>query len=197
MNAHDSAPLAADALDALIDARAVQPAAVGAAPHRPGLYAVHGAPSVWIELGLGEAADARPLYVGKAEDSLASRDVKTHFGTGHTANSTLRRSLAGLLRDALDLHGRPRNIANPGHFSSFGLEPQGDERLTAWMLDRLRLATWAPAEPVVLDTVETALIAHWVPPLNLSKVATPWRPKVRAGRQVLAAEAAAWLPPRT
>jgi len=40
-------------------------------PPRPGLYAVHGDASVWQELGLGEPTDARPLYVGKAERSLA------------------------------------------------------------------------------------------------------------------------------
>ena len=66
-------------------------------PPRPGLYAVHGNTAVWHQLGLGDPTDARPLYVGKAERSLASRDVNTHFSTGKTGSSTLRRSLAGLL----------------------------------------------------------------------------------------------------
>src|SRR5690606_21537157 len=96
----------------------------------PGLYAVHGDVSVWDELRLTRPVDARPLYVGKAEDSLAGRDVGTHFGTGRTGSSTLRRSLAALLRETLDLRAQPRNPANPGYFANFGLEPDGDERLT-------------------------------------------------------------------
>ena len=62
-------------------------------PSRPGLYAVHGDHAVWENLGLGEPTDARPLYVGKAERSLASRDVDTHFSTGKTGSSTLRAAL--------------------------------------------------------------------------------------------------------
>ena len=85
-------------------------------PPRPGLYAVHGDTAVWRELGLGEPTDARPLYVGKAERSLASRDVDTHFSTGRTGSSTLRRSLAGLLADQLALKGHPRNPAKPERF---------------------------------------------------------------------------------
>lgn len=74
-------------------------------PRRPGLYAVHGEAAVWQEFGLGEPTDARPLSVGKAERSLASRDVYTQFSTGKTGSFTLRRSLAGLLADALSSVG--------------------------------------------------------------------------------------------
>jgi hypothetical protein len=102
-------------------------------PTRPGLYAVHGEAEVWQELGLGEPTDARPLYVGKAERSLASCDVDTHFSTGKTGSSTLRRSLAGLLADQLALEGRPRNPAKPERFANFGLEASDDESLTGWM----------------------------------------------------------------
>lgn len=92
-------------------------------PPRPGLYAVHGDASVWQELGLGEPTDARPLYVGKAERSLASRDVNTHFATGKTGSSTLRRSLA----DQPALEGRPRNPAKPERFANLGLDRSGDD----------------------------------------------------------------------
>jgi hypothetical protein len=47
----------------------------------PGLYAIYGAQDVWRELGLRDPPDDRPLYVGKAEDSLAASDVNTHFAT--------------------------------------------------------------------------------------------------------------------
>lgn len=161
-------------------------------PRHPGLYAVHGEAAVWQELGLGEPPDARPLYVGKAERSLASRDVNTHFSTGKTGSSTLRRSLAGLLADQLALEGRPRNPAKPERFANFGIEAPGDERLTGWMLARLRLAVWPSPAGVLLDAVETAVVAELLPPLNVAKVSTPWRPLVQAGRRRLAVQAEAW-----
>lgn len=160
-------------------------------PRRPGLYAVHGDIEVWHELGLGEPTDARPLYVGKAERSLASRDVDTHFSTGKTGSSTLRRSLAGLLADALSLEGRPRNPAKPERFANFGLEASGDERLTDWMVSHLRLAVWPSSDGAILDAVETEVLAELLPPLNVAKVSTPWRPLVQAGRSRLATQAEA------
>ncbi|MEO6629354.1 MAG: GIY-YIG nuclease family protein [Aquihabitans sp.] len=163
-------------------------------PPKPGLYAVHGDPSVWERLGLGDPPNDRPLYVGKAERSLADRDVRTHFSTGKTGSSTLRRSLAGLLDDVLQLKGQPRNLANPESFANFGLEAAGDARLTEWMLEHLRLAVWPSPVEVVLDEIETAVLAQLVPPLNLVKVATPWRPLVRSGRQRLAGQARAFTP---
>lgn len=94
-------------------------------PPKPGLYAVHGDPSVWQRSGLGDPPDDRPLYVGKAERNLAARDVRAHFSTGKTGSSTLRRSLAGLLADELQLEGQPRNLANPEALANFGLEQAG------------------------------------------------------------------------
>lgn len=97
---------------------------------------------MWLELGLGPRPDQRPLYVGKSESSLAARDVRTHFATGHTGHSTLRRTLAALLADELDLVACPRNPAKPGYFTSFGIVADGDQRLSDWMRDNLRLAVW-------------------------------------------------------
>ena len=67
--------------------------------------------------------DDRPLHVGKAEDSLLTREIKTHFGDGRTGSSTVRRSFAALLAHTLDLQGLPRNSAKPGYFSNYGLSP--------------------------------------------------------------------------
>lgn len=163
-------------------------------PAAPGLYAIHGAPTVWLQLGLGPPPDGRPLYVGKAERSLANRDVRTHFSTGKTGSSTLRRSLAGLLAADLRLIGQPRNLANPERFANFSLNSEGDERLTAWMVQQLKLAVWPSPEGVVLDEIETLVLSTLHPPLNIDKVATPWRPIVRAGRKRLADEARRWSP---
>lgn len=161
-------------------------------PRRPGLYAIFGETDSWVELGLGQPPDGRPLYVGKADKSLASRDVRIHFASGKTGSSTLRRTLAGLLATALDLHAIPRNPAKPGYFSNFGLTPEGDVRLSTWMATNLRLSVWVPDAVVTLDDVETEVLKRLEPPLNLSKIKTRWSGQVSAGRAELAAEARRW-----
>jgi len=88
-------------------------------PAAPGLYAIYGNGDVWEELGLGDPPDGRPLYVGKAEDSLASRDLKTHLGNGRTGSSTVRRSFAALLRDS-GLQPAPGTPSVPGTSTSTG-----------------------------------------------------------------------------
>jgi hypothetical protein len=179
---------------------------MGSAPPRPGLYAVHAPAKVWQELGLGKPPDGRPLYVGKAESSLAGRDLGTHFGfagdgraTSVTGGSTLRRSIAAILHDSYGYRGVPRNRSNPSHFSNYGLTPARDRELSAWMRERLLLACWAKpstcGEP--LATIEQAVFGRMLPPLNLASVVTPWKPTVDAARRLMAAEARAWRPSRT
>jgi hypothetical protein len=102
--------------------------ALGHVPDAPGLYAVDDDHNAWVELGLEFSSELRTLYVGKAEASFVRRDLKTHFSTGRTGSSTLRRSFAVLLRNSLDLRGRPRNLAKPERFSNFGLDQQANER---------------------------------------------------------------------
>lgn len=166
----------------------------------PGLYAFYASASTWSDLGLGRPPDSRPLYVGKAENTLASRDVEGHFGTRErgaqspTGSSTLRRSLAALLAAERGYCGMPRNPANPGHFSNFGLSPEHDDDLSAWMERRLRLALWPHDVVADLDGIETDVLGEFVPPLNLDKITTPWRDQVKAARKVLAGEARAWRP---
>lgn len=164
-------------------------------PAEPGLYAVHGDAGVWRELGLGDPPDDRPLYVGKAEDSLLVRDLKTHFGDGRTGSSTVRRSFAALLHDALELRGMPRNPAKPERPANYGLAPEHDARLTRWMRERLALATWArPSECAVpLVLLEDGLIDRWQPPLNLNRCATRWTADIKAARVKMASEARAWM----
>jgi hypothetical protein len=164
-------------------------------PNRPGLYAIHGAAGVWRQLGLGDPPDDRPLYVGKAEDSLASRDLRTHFETGKTGSSTLRRSVAALLASELGLEARPRNPEKPGYFSNYGIEPAGDARLTGWMRANLALATWAAPPGGSLHEVERSVISVFKPPLNLVGVTTPWSAMVSSARGLLAQRARSWTRP--
>lgn len=162
-------------------------------PSRPGLYAVYG-DAAWEELGLGDPPDDRPLYVGKAEDSLATRDIKTHFGEGRTGQSTLRRSFAALLAKRLELKGMPRNADKPAHFSNYGLSPADDHKLTGWMKEHLRLAVWPKPSSLGVPVVdiERAVLSRLQPPLNLKDVVTPWGPMIKAARKTLADEARNW-----
>jgi len=158
-------------------------------PVRPGLYAVYGDAAAWEQLGLGRPLDRRPLYVGKAEGSLAGRDLRQHFGTGSTGSSTLRRSLAALLRTRLGLTAVPRNPARPEQFAHYALVGADEVRLTTWMEQHLTLSVWVPDGPVELGAVDDELLDSWRPPLNLAGVTTPWTKTVQDARRAMAAQA--------
>ena len=169
-------------------------------PGKPGLYAVYGEPDVWEELGLGAPPDNRPLYVGKAEKSLRSRKFLTHFSGGDesrlspTGSSTLRRSLAALLKERFGFNGLPRHPAKPGYFSNFGLSASDDQKLARWMTDSLRVAAWCLGSEVLVElgVIESEVLIHWKPPLNLKDVETPWKSMVKRKRARLADEARSW-----
>jgi hypothetical protein len=160
-------------------------------PRRAGLYAIHAGADVWTEVGLGEAPDDRPLYVGKAESSLISRDLDTHFSSGRTGSSTVRRSLAALLRDPLGLDAQPRNPAKPERPANYGLGPENEEKLTNWMRERLALVVWPKPDrcTISLSLIESVVLQELLPPLNLSGVVTPWTVQVRSARAVMAEQA--------
>ena len=187
----ESCEFAEEDLAALLSAPEPFASAREGAPRSPGLYAVHAGADVWGSLGLGEPPDARPLYVGKAEDSLTKRIVDTHFYGGRTGSSTIRRSFAALLRGQLGLRGMPRNPENPGYFSNYGLSPEHDRLLTEWMRHNLELAVWRKPRdcPVLLKDIEEDVLAELQPPLNLKDVNTTWKAKVMAARKKMAEEA--------
>ncbi|WP_322938032.1 GIY-YIG nuclease family protein [Nocardioides bizhenqiangii] len=160
-------------------------------PDAAGLYAVYGSQGVWRQLQLGSADSDLPLYVGKAERSLVSRDIKTHFASGRTGSSTLRRSFAALLREEHGLRGVPRNVNNPERPANYGLSPEHDNALTTWMLNHLQLAVWSKPANVDLDAVETSVLGVLQPPMNLSKVSAP-SPVLRTARRVMADDVRTW-----
>jgi hypothetical protein len=191
--------LTADAISVLQGARWAIADAADHVPSQPGLYAIYGDEQALAELQLTGDSD-QPLYVGKAEESLVARDLNTHFAVNsgvaaRTGSSTVRRSFAALLRDVLDLRAVPRSLANPGYFTNYGLAEGGDARLTEWMHARLTLAVWAApvGMPVSLAAVETAVIRHFTPPINLAK--NPRKlSRLTHARTLMAAEASRWRP---
>jgi hypothetical protein len=181
------------ALQALSGERHPRAKAVDLVPRRAGLYAFHGDQQAWSGLDLEPSFHDQPLYVGKAERSLNGRDVRTHFATGKTGSSTVRRSLAALLVRELGLVAVPRNLSKPDGSANFALDAASDARLSSWMDQHLRLATWVKPEETVLGDVETALVLRLRPPLNLDKVGEP-RDRLRQARRRLADAARAWQP---
>ncbi|MDN5804900.1 MAG: hypothetical protein L0H26_10015 [Microlunatus sp.] len=179
------------ALADLAAARYPRAEAVHVVPKAAGLYAVYGDGQAWSDLDLSPAFEGQPLYVGKAERTLNGRDVRTHFATGKTGSSTVRRSLAALLVDQLDLVAVPRNPARPDDSANYALDQAGDERLSRWMDERLVLATWTKPVGLDLGEVETAVLRRLLPPLNLAKVGQP-RARLRGARANMAAASRAW-----
>lgn len=190
------AALGAQAVQRLgIEQAPVAAESVGSWPSRPGLYAVYGTAQVWRTLKLGDPPDARPLYVGKAERSLSSRDVGTHFGfavgggSSITGSSTLRRSLAALLRTPLGFRGRYRNSARPGKPANFGLSHEQDRELSIWMRQNLLATYWEmPSVAIALKDVEKSVLARLQPPLNIQHVEHEWKTLVKQSRAVMAAD---------
>lgn len=185
--------LAVAASEALAGVRHRRREAVELVAKAAGLYAFYGDARSWTDLDLTPAFDSQPLYVGKAERSLNGRDVGTHFATGKTGSSTVRRSLAALLAEQLDLVPVPRSLAKPDGSTNFALEPAGDARLSDWMEQRLTLATWVKPDGVRLGDVETAVVRQLRPPLNLDKVGEP-RDRLRSARRRMADIARVWQP---
>ncbi|MFC4398245.1 GIY-YIG nuclease family protein [Arthrobacter sedimenti] len=166
-------------------------------PDSPGLYAIHASEEVWTFLGLAHRAEV-PLYVGKAEDSLVSRDLNSHFAVDpeaapKTGSSTVRRSFAALLRNPLNLRGVPRNRLKPGYFAHYGLEDEADGRLTEWMQSHLTLACWPRPRDLQckLANVEKAVLKEWDPPINLQNSPTKL-PRLVAERAAMKIEASVW-----
>lgn len=185
------------AVDALTGDRWAITDAVHHVPSHPGLYAIYGDELAWCDLRLDPSPD-RPLYVGKAEHSLVDRDISDHFATNPkskptTGRSTVRRSFAAMLRDALQLRAVPRNPDNPSYFAMYGLADGGDERLNAWMHSRLAIAVWpAPASMQVrLRVVEVAAIEHFLPPINLESNPAKLE-RLKRARAEMSAEAGRW-----
>ena len=98
----------------------------------------------------------RLLYVGRAT-SLRGRIVRNHLR--RSANSTLRRTLAGLLM--------PSEGYRTMWTDRVVLSPEDERRLTAWMHAHLRL-TWA--EDRIRRSLENEIIHRLRPPLNVHGV---------------------------
>jgi hypothetical protein len=94
-------------------------------------------------------------------------------------------------RRSRSLHGQPRNQEARVLLE---LQPVAKGRRQS---DRLDAETpqdccWTPANPLQLRLVESQVIIHWQPPLNLTDVITEWTAEIKAARKLMADEARGW-----
>lgn len=94
--------------------------------------------------------------------------LKTHFGTGKTGSSTVRRTLASLLRQKLKLNPIPRNKSDiqKGR-NAFKLDDTSEKKLTAWMKSNLMVSFYPIDKIAEVQKVEHKLIQELLPVLNL------------------------------
>jgi hypothetical protein len=176
--------------------RSVRPQALDELPTDPGVYSFWTAgPRAICDLGLDDMEGeksllVRPLYIGKAEDSIAKRIPTQHFKTGKTGWSTARRTFAALLgfRSCL----RPTKMKAPTSkqlrilIANYGVVPADEAKLTEWMMSNLLIraaaSRWTP-----LEALENELMLRLRPPLNLFKAnwSNPWRDRIERARSMM------------
>ena len=120
------------------------------------------------ELAAGN--DDALLYLGKTESSQKARDAGQHLADGKTGSSTLRRSVAALLREELNLKPQPRSKTETSErrFTNFKLDAAGEKELTEWMVEHLSLGFLECKLPKTkLRDLEQELISIARPALNL------------------------------
>ncbi len=112
------------------------------------------------------------IYIGKTESSQEARDAKTHFTTGKTGSSTVRKSIGSLLCSIKNLNPIPRNNTDyeEGRFSHFKFDESSEEFITDWMKNNLALSFYEfPKSKKEIEDLETEIINQLVPILNISK----------------------------
>lgn len=135
------------------------------------------------------AADVyKPIYIGRAKE-LSKRTLRQHLESGGTCSSSLRRSLGALLKekDQLDLTASHRGDGkNNTDYTNFLFSDAGEDRLTAWMHENLRLGICATQDYI---SAEHQIISELHPPLNLTGWKNPLRKEIKALRKICADEA--------
>lgn len=146
-------------------------------PTSPGIYSfVLADNSTLKQFGTG----GRIIYVGIAKDSLRKRDLNTHFKTGRTGHSTLRRSIGAVLKQQLKLTALTRNgTTDQTAIDNFKFEADGDQRLSHWMLSNLKIGYWEDHNKIsyqVLRQLEEAVIKEIKPTLDLDNRTRKYNP---------------------
>lgn len=122
---------------------------------------------------LGETVSKHQIiYIGKTETSQEKRDAKTHFTSGKTGSSTVRKSIGSILCAQENLKPIPRNDSDyaKGRFSHFKFDNPSEIKITDWMENNLALSFYEyPKTKQEIEDLETEIINELVPILNISK----------------------------
>ena len=132
----------------------------------------------------------RIIYIGKTESSQQSRDANTHFKSGRTGSSTVRKSIGALLSQSEEIIPIIRSLKDieKGRRSHYMFDDTSEEKVTQWMLDNLAVSFYEyPASKEEINSLETELITLLKPVLNIdSKNATnPDLVRIRELRKTL------------
>jgi len=163
-------------------------------PRPAGLYGIFLAPN--CSLGKFAQKCGNLIYFGKAQRSLASRDLGTHFTSGRTGWSTLRRSTGAILKSELSLKSIPRTPKRSAtDLRNYKFTTDGEEKLTSWMKRSLEIGFFVPPNFLSgeeLYTLEGSILQLVRAPLDLdrrTKHLNLFAPQLDQLREVCRAEA--------
>jgi hypothetical protein len=135
----------------------------------PGIYAFFYIGNDFPLLG-DSVSKHQIIYIGKTESSQEKRDSKTHFTTGKTGNSTVRKSIGSILCSQENLTPIPRNDSDyeAGRFSHFKFDEPSEKIITNWMKNNFALSFYEyPESKKLIDKLETEIIKQLKPILNI------------------------------
>jgi hypothetical protein len=153
----------------------------------PGIYAFFYIGNDFPLLG-DSVSKHQIIYIGKTESSQENRDSKTHFTTGKTGSSTVRKSIGSILCTQEDLKPIPRNDNDyaKGRFSHFKFDNASEKIITNWMKNNLALAFYEyPESKELIDKLETEIIKQLKPILNIDhkNPENPYRDQIKQLRK--------------
>jgi|TARA_B100000959_G_C14934095_1_gene604952 hypothetical protein len=116
--------------------------------------------------------DNEIIYIGKTESSQKKRSAQTHFKSGKTGSSTVRRSFGSLLKEKMSLIPIPRNETDfiRGRLSHFKFDENSEYKLTDWMKLNLSISFFEfPKSKQEIEGLESEIIYQLTPKLNIDK----------------------------
>jgi len=158
----------------------------------PGIYAFfyNGVELPYISEKISED---EVVYIGKTESSQQKRNANTHFKSGKTGSSTVRKSFGSILKNKLSLITVPRNDSDylKGRFSHFKFDIESENKLTEWMKSNLSISFYEyPKSKQEIEALETEIIHRLTPKLNIDKNPNnPFKSKLQLLRKECAEEA--------
>jgi len=135
----------------------------------PGIYAIGFIGEVFpFPTGENVVNNGDIIYIGKTEKSQKSRDAQTHFKSGKTGSSTLRRSLGAILREDLGLQPIPRSKTE-SRMRDYKFIEESEKQLTQWMMKNLSISFFEICEGKrLIRNAEIYIIQDLKPILNLT-----------------------------